>query len=84
MRDRGLGLGHRRRVGLIAVAAVVRTLACAVLAVSAAGAVYCAAALAIQAAGPRLSGRARELCWRLVAVKLAAVALATIALAGAR
>ena len=61
---------------------VVRTLAHAVLALSAAGAVYSAGALAIQTAGPRLSPRAQELCWRLLAVKLAAVAIMVLAIAG--
>ena len=61
---------------------IAHTLAAAVLLSSAAGGVYCASALAIQAIGPRLSGRARELCWRLVAVKLAGLAIMTVAIAG--
>ena len=61
---------------------VTHTLAASVLLVSAAGGVYCASALAMQAAGPRLSGRARELCWRLVAVKLAGTAIIVVAIAG--
>jgi hypothetical protein len=61
---------------------VADTLAAAMLLLSAAGGVYCASALAIQAVGPRLSGRARELCWRLVAVKLAGVAIMMVAIAG--
>ena len=61
---------------------VVRTLAHAVLALSAAGAVYSAGALAIQAAGPRLSDRAQELCWRLLGVKVAGVAIMVVAIAG--
>lgn len=60
---------------------VVRTLALSALTVTAAGAVYSAGALAIGAAGKRLSSRARELCWRLLAVKLAAVALLILAFA---
>ena len=63
-------------------AEVVRTLAHAVLAVSAAGAVHSAGALAIQAAGPRLSHRAEEMCWRLLGVKLAGVAIMVVAIAG--
>ncbi|MGH2887219.1 MAG: hypothetical protein ACRDPA_31740, partial [Solirubrobacteraceae bacterium] len=59
---------------------VVRTLAYALLALSAAGGVYSASALAIQAAGPRLSDRARELCWRMVAVKLVGVTIMVMAL----
>lgn len=61
---------------------VVRTLALATLAPSAAGAVYCAGALAIGAAGPRLSAPKRELCWKLIAVKLAAIAITIVAVAG--
>lgn len=63
-------------------AEVVRTLAHAVLALSAAGAVYTAGALAIGAAGPRLSRPAQELCWRLLGVKLAGVAITVVALTG--
>ena len=60
---------------------VVRTLAFAALAVFSAGAIYSAGALAINAASDRLSPRARVLCWRILAVKLAGVALITITLA---
>jgi hypothetical protein len=63
-------------------AEVVRTLAHAVLALSAAGAVYSGGALAIQAAGPHLSERAQELCWRLLGVKLAGVAIMVVAITG--
>jgi hypothetical protein len=63
------------------VAEIVRTLAYALLVLSVAGAVYSASALAIDAAGARLSSRARELCWRLVGVKLAAVAIMVVAVA---
>jgi hypothetical protein len=62
--------------------AIIRTFAHAVLAVSAAGAVYCAGALVIHAAGARLSSQARELCWRLLALKVVAVAIMVIAIAG--
>lgn len=62
-------------------AEIVRTLAYALLVLSISGALYSASALAIDAAGARLSTRARELCWRMVGVKLAAVAIMVMAVA---
>jgi hypothetical protein len=59
---------------------VIRTLAYAVLAVSAAGTVRVGLTLVLMRAGPRLSSAGTDLVWRIGALKLSAIALTLTAL----
>ena len=62
---------------------IIHTLAMSVLLVSIAVGLRAAAALAMLATGARLSEQARDMFWRVLAVKLAAVTITVIAIAGA-
>jgi hypothetical protein len=62
---------------------VIHTLAMSVLLVASAVGLRTLGTIAVDAAGPRLSQQARDLCWRLLAVKLAALTISVMAIAGA-